>query len=82
MVPIAPSRIRILFSSSERKSILTALLLPSLKNQKWPPQKKAASPGYPPLICQDLGLAGIGTFPLRGLPGFIGPVPPPLWIRV
>ncbi len=28
--------------------------------------------------------AGFGTFPEQfpGLPGFTGPVPPPLWIRI
>jgi len=33
-----------------------------------------------PLISQIYS-AGIGTAALSRLPGFIGPVPPPLWIR-
>ena len=46
--------------------------------------KKKASITFLLLIFQDRCLAGVGTLPIEKvgrLPGFIGPVPPPLWIR-
>jgi len=75
---MAPSRIRILLCKRVYKfgDINNP---PQIYNKKSPHNKRAAM--LSPLICQDPP-AGFGTIPFRRLPGFIGPVPPPLWIRV